>query len=233
MTEAATETSPAAETATTATTGTETTTAEQATTTEAQQTTDSPWSDPAKAEAEITRLRNENAASRTNAKAQAAEEARNELLTTLTKALGGDAGEQPVTIEELTKQLTDQTGETTKTRSELRDTRAELVVWRNHADLKVDAQALTDSRAFASAIADLDPSDATFEQAVKDAAQEAAKQNPRLAAAQVAGRSGADLTGGSGEGAVTAEQFKQMSGSERNKLAQTNPTLYSQLSSQL
>lgn len=155
----------------------------------------------ARLEADNARLRRENAADRTNAKTKAADAAKAEILATISKALGGEAGAKPPTVEELTAQLTEQTGKTNETTATLRETKAELVVWRNATDLKVDAQALTDSRAFASAIKDLDPTDAKFEESVKKAAQEALKNNPKLAAAQVAGKSGAELNGGSGEGA--------------------------------
>lgn len=191
---------------------------------------DSPWADPKKAQAEIERLRRENGADRTKAKEQAAEEARKAILDEFAQKLGFKEGDTAPTVEQLTAQLTEQTSETEQARAETRDTKAELVVWRNATDLGVDAAALTDSRAFERAIKDLDPSSDSFEADVKKAAQEAAENNPKLKSIQAAGKSGADLTGGSGEGAITQEQFKNMSGAERNQLAQTNPTLYAQLS---
>lgn len=154
-----------------------------------------PWADPDKAKAEIERLRNENAASRTNAKTKAADDARKAVVEDIAKALGLKDGEKAPTVDELTKQLTDQTTQTEQARATARDTQAELVVWRHADDLKVDAQALTDSRAFASAIASLDPSSDTFEADVKKAAQAAAEKNPKLAAAPVAGSSSADHGG--------------------------------------
>lgn len=85
-------------------------------------------------------------------------------------------------------------------RATARDTSAELIVWRNAAELGVDPAAVTDSRAFERAIKDLDPADPKFGEAVKEAATNAAKNNPKLkAAAPAPGAGGADFAGGSGE----------------------------------
>lgn len=131
---------------------------------------------------------------RTTAKQQAAAEAKAELAQTIGKALGivKDDKEQ-VDPTKLAEQVS-------AAQAAQRESAAELVVWRNAGDLKVDAQAVTDSRAFARAIADFDPSSKTFEADVKKAAQEAAEQNPKLKAARAAGKSSAEHAGGSGEG---------------------------------
>lgn len=85
-------------------------------------------------------------------------------------------------------------------RAAARDTSAELIVWRNAAELGVDPAAVTDSRAFERAIKDLDPADPKFGEAVKEAATNAAKNNPKLkAAAPAPGAGGADFAGGTGE----------------------------------
>lgn len=165
---------------------------------------DSPWADPNKAKAEIERLRRENASSRTSAKDQAAKEARDAMAKEIGKAIGLVDSDKAPTVDDLTKQLTEQTSKTEQATAAHRDTQAELVVWRHATDLKVDAQALTDSRAFAAAIKDLDPSDAKFEEDVKKAAQEAVSKNPKLGAAPAAGSSSADH-GGTGGGASTSK----------------------------
>lgn len=153
-------------------------------------------------EAENARLRRENASDRTSAKTKAAEDAKAELAQTIGKALGlVKDGDKAPTVEELTAQLTEQTGKTETASAAHREAQAELVVWRNAAELGVDAAALTDSRAFAAAIKDLDPTDSKFAEDVKKAAQEAATSNPKLKSTQAAGKSGAELNGGSGEGA--------------------------------
>lgn len=85
-------------------------------------------------------------------------------------------------------------------RAAARDTSAELIVWRNAAELGVDPAAVTDSRQFERAIKDLDPADPNFGNAVKEAATNAAKNNPKLkAAAPAPGAGGADFAGGTGE----------------------------------
>jgi hypothetical protein len=219
------------ETAATEAAATETGTGESTAETQAAQTTDETAEAKAtRLETENARLRRENASERVSAKEQAAEEARTELLATLTKALGGETGDEAPTVEQLATQLTEQTTKTEAAAAIARDTQAELVVWQNATDLKVDPKALTDSRAFEKAIKDLDPTDDAFAEKVKEAAQEAVKNNPKLGAAQAAGKSGTELNGGSGEGATTQDQFNQMTGAERNQLAQTNPTLYARLS---
>lgn len=66
----------------------------------------SPWDDPAKARAEIERLRRERGDERIEAKRNAAEEAKRELLNTLTVALGGKPdGDTPPTVESLTEKV--------------------------------------------------------------------------------------------------------------------------------
>lgn len=166
----------------------------------------------------ITDARADAGKSRNTAKQQAADDARQEMAQTIGKALGLIQDEtQTVDPAALTAQLT--------------ESAAELVVWRSAADLKVNAAAVTDSRGFARAIASLDPSSATFEADVKQAAQAAAENNPMLKATQAAVSSSAQHAGGSGEGAVSQEQFNLMTGQQRNTLARSNPALYDQLAS--
>lgn len=160
-------------------------------------TGDSPWADPKAAQAEIERLRRENASNRVKNNT-AAEEARKAMLDEFAQKLGLKEGDTAPTVEELTAKLTDQTAKTDTAASLARDTQAELIVWKNATDLKVDAQALTDSRAFEKAIKDLDPASDTFATDVKAAAQEALKNNPKLGATQVAGSSSIDHPGGGG-----------------------------------
>lgn len=181
------------------------------------------WQDPDKAKAEIERLRRENGAERTNAKAKAADEARAELAQTIGKALGLVKDDEQADPAKLTEQLA-------ATRAAQRDTAAELIVWRHAADLQVDAAALTDSRAFAAAIKDLDPVSKTFADDVKKAAQEAAEQNPKLKAAPAAaGASTVQHAGGSGEGKVTKGQFDRMTVAQKTALYESDPETYTRL----
>ena len=147
----------------------------------------------------IKNLRTENASKRTAAKS--AEDEANRKIADALKALGiNTEGEiDPV------KAAQEAAAQTVAERDAERRARvlsdAELVVWRNAAELKVNAAALTDSRAFERAIANLDPTADDFADKVKAAATEAAKNNTTLQAAQAAGRSGTEMAGGTGEGA--------------------------------
>ncbi|WP_130012146.1 hypothetical protein [Serinicoccus sediminis] len=195
---------------------------------------DNPWADPDKAKAEIERLRRENGAERTTAKQQAADQARTELLASLSpalKALGLDIpGDEQVTPEALAEQARTNKADADKARDDAREARVELAVFRRADTHSADAQALLDSRTFLAKVADLDPSSDDFGSKLDDAIKTAVSDNPKLKAAPVVGSSSADHAGGSGEGAVTQEAFDKMSGAERNHLHRTNPALYAQLS---
>jgi len=150
---------------------------------------DTVYNDPAAAKALVEKLRRENGSARTQAKADAATEAREEIVKEFGKMLGFIKDDDaPV----------DTTAALNDARSAQRETAAELVVWKEAAALKVDAQAVTDSRAFARAIKDLDPASDTFAAEVKAAAQEAAKNNPKLKAGPASSSSSVDHPGGGG-----------------------------------
>lgn len=127
-----------------------------------------PWEDPEAAKAEIEKLRRENASSRTNAKAKAAEEAKKELAQTIGKALGL-VEDEPVDPAQLTEQLT-------KAQREQRQAALELAIYRSTPDATV-ANALLDSRSFLEKVADLDPSDGI---AIAAAVGDAVQSNPAL-----------------------------------------------------
>ncbi len=130
----------------------------------------SPWDDPAAAKAEIERLRKENGAARTNAKAQAAEDARNALAQEIGKALGLIKDDEPADPVKLTEQLT-------AAGNEARQAKLELAVFRAAAAADADPSALLDSRAFLAKVANTDPSDSD---AITAAITEAVTANPRL-----------------------------------------------------
>lgn len=139
----------------------------------------------------ITDLRGEAAASRTNAKATAAQEAEAALAQKIGQALGlvkdGDDAPKP---EELTAQVA-------TSQAAARAAQVELAVYKAAAAANADPQALLDSRSFLDAVKDADPADAT---AITAAITKAITDNPRLKATQAAARSGGDLAGGTGEG---------------------------------
>lgn len=132
----------------------------------------SPWDDPVAAKAEIESLRKENAKDRTNAKAQAAEEARKELANTIGKALGL-VEDETIDPAKLTESLT-------QSQADAKQARVELAVFRNAATAGGDPAALLDSSSFLASLAAVDPSDSA---AVTAAIQSAVTANPRLGAA--------------------------------------------------
>ena len=151
-----------------------------------------PWDDPAAAEAEIKRLRQENGAARTNAKAAAAEEARKELAQQIGKALGLVADE-PVDPAKLTEQLT-------ATQAQAKQAALELAIYQSTPDATV-AKALLDSRSFLAKVADLDPTDGV---AIAAAVGEAVSENPALGKRAPAPTPG---QGSSAAGPTTAGQL--------------------------
>ena len=132
---------------------------------------ENPWDDPEAARAEIERLRKENGAARTNAKAKAADEARSELAQTIGKALGlVEDNETSVDPSELTRQIEAE-------KSSHRATQVELAVYKAAGVAGGDPVALLDSRSFLGTLDDVDPSDVDGVVAAISAAVEA---NPRL-----------------------------------------------------
>jgi hypothetical protein len=137
---------------------------------------------PAAAQKVIADLRKEAGDERVAAK----------TLAAIQSALNPDAkaGEKP-TAEALTKALTERD-------ADAKQAKTELAVFRLAAKQGADADALLDSRAFLAKIAELDP---TKTADIEKAITAAVKDNPKLKTVQAAGASGANFTGGSGEGA--------------------------------
>ena len=133
----------------------------------------SPWDDPAAAKAEIERLRRENAKDRTDAKTQAADNARKELANTIGKALGIVEDGAETDPAKLTESLT-------ASQAEAKQARVELAVFRNAAAAGGDPAALLDSASFLAKVANLDPSDSD---ALTGAIKAAVEANPRLGVA--------------------------------------------------
>lgn len=139
----------------------------------------------ARLEDELKQARAEAGKSRVNAKQAAADEARQDTLAKVLGALGLEQdGTRKVTLDDVTSQLE-------QAKQQQREAHLELAVYRQSAALNANPDALLDSRAFLTAAADLDPSDA---EAVKAAIKQAVTTNPTLAA-RVAGKSGAEYSG--------------------------------------
>lgn len=129
------------------------------------------WDDPAAAKAEIEKLRRENGAARTNAKAQAAKEAREALTAELGKFLNPEAPEtDPAKLVE----------SLAASQAEAKQARVELAVHRAATSAGGDPAALLDSSSF---LRSLDGIDATDSAAITAAIQSAVEANPRLGAA--------------------------------------------------
>jgi hypothetical protein len=148
--------------------------------------------DPAALKTMIAELRRENASDRTGAKQTAAEEARAEMAQQIGKALGLIKDDEPADPAKLTEQLT-------ATQAQARQAAVELAVFRAAGSYQGDPNALLDSRAFLTKVADLDPTAADFAAKVDAAIKDAVTSNPKLKTVQAAGASGADHAGGSGE----------------------------------
>ncbi|MFD8027821.1 hypothetical protein ACFV3F_03525 [Streptomyces sp. NPDC059717] len=157
----------------------------------------------------IRDAREEAGKARTVAKQNAADEARRDLLATISKAVGLDGGDKPPTAEELTQQLATSKGRLTTAQEDALSARIELSVWQTAHRLGANADALLDSRAFVDSIDGLqvDPTDrAAFTAAVQAKVNEAMQANPALRASKGPGRSGGDLGGGTGDQAPTLDQ---------------------------
>jgi len=128
----------------------------------------SPWDDPAVAKAEIERLRKENGADRVNAKAQAATDARQQIL----KDLGLIEGDEVVDPAKIAAQLA-------ASGADARQARVELAVYRAAGTI-ADPSALLDSTSFLASLKDIDPTDTA---AITAAITAAVESNPRLGAA--------------------------------------------------
>lgn len=157
-----------------------------------------PWAQKALKDA-----RAEAGKARTVAKANAANEARQQLAQDIGKALGlfDDNADEPPTPEELTEQLRESRGQLTSAQEQAVSAAIELSVYRTAAGLGANADRLLDSRAFCDEIdgIDVDPSDRTaFAEAVKERITAALERDPSLRA-QTAGRSGGDMGAGVGD----------------------------------
>lgn len=172
--------------------------------TDDDKTSDDPWADPAKAKAEIERLRRENASSRTDAKKKAADDARAELAQSIGKAIGliKDDDKTKVDPAELATKLTETTGAYSSLQREHQ-------VLLSALDASADHKALLDSRTFLAKVAELDPSDEKFQSKVDAAVKTAVEQNPKLKAGQVSGSSAVDHPGGSGGGGTKPASLEE------------------------
>lgn len=177
----------------------------------------------ARLEREVQQLRQENGKARVTAKEKAAQEARDEVVRDIGKSLGLIKDDEDADPAELRKQIEEH-------QTAVRERDQELAVYRSAAEHDADPNKLLDSRRFLASIKDIDPDDSEkIGAAIKAAIDSDESYKTTQPKAQAAKASGTATTGGSGEGAVTPDQFKAMSGAERNELFRTNPTEYARL----
>lgn len=153
-------------------------------------------------EKELADARKEAGKDRTAAKQAAADAAVADVTAKLAKALGIVKDDAPADPKALAEAISQKEAALAEREAALRARDVELAVWARADKQSARASALLDSRAFVRAISDLDPSAKGFTTALDDAIKTAVKDNPTFATAPAATASGADLSGGTGEGSV-------------------------------
>lgn len=195
---------------------------------------DSPWNDPEKAKREIERLRRENGDARINAKTEAAENARKELLNTLTVALGGNPTDgAPPTIETLTEQVGTVTQERDTARESETAAKREAAVLRalvtaGVAPARLDyAEFLLSKRAdIAAADVTSDTFGATITAAIADViANDSSLKTPGASV----GTGGPGFSGSDASGQMTKAEFDALPYAKRAELFRTNKAEYDRL----
>ncbi|XUM01231.1 hypothetical protein ACQ86F_31625 [Streptomyces venezuelae ATCC 10712] len=147
---------------------------------------------------ELEDARKDAGKARTDAKKQAAEEAKASLVQELGKALGlvkdDDKDAAPPDPAKLTAEIERAT-------AAHRQTATELAVFKGASKHGADPDSLTDSRAFMAKLAKLEPGADDFSKKVGEAIKAAVADNPKLKAAGQASAASAsgEFTGGTGE----------------------------------
>lgn len=154
-------------------------------------------------ERELHAARSEAGKARNDAKKQAADDAVKALTEQLGRALGFVKDDTPPDPKALAEAIAQKDTALTQKDAALRAKDVELAVWSRADKLQAKAGALLDSRAFVAAISELDPSDKDFTAALDKAIKDAVDGNKAaFAATPAAGKSGADLSGGTREGSA-------------------------------
>lgn len=147
-------------------------------------------------------------------------------LSAIQKALNPDAPDEKPTAEALAAQVAEhqQTAEQAVTAQHAAEVKLAVVL----ASLAQDAdhEALLDSKSFLATLDGLTPDDG---EKITAAITNAVEKNPKFKVARAVTTSRVDTSAGSGENAITQDQFKTMGYKDRVELFQKNPTLYSQL----
>lgn len=164
----------------------------------------------------IDNLRKENAKTRVNAKQQAADEARDELVAQFAQVLGL-VDDEP-TVEDLQERITTQDAELNEAKEAAKQANTRLAVYQAAARVNADAELLLDSVRFQASLADVDLTDSA---AVETAIRQWVQDHPKFGAMKV-GASTIDAPGGSGEKAITEQDYQNMSLQEKADFARAN-----------
>lgn len=196
---------------------------------------DTPWADPEKAKLEIERLRRENGDARINAKKTAADEARKELLETLTAALDPEAAKagQPATVEQLVAQLQTTSTERDTAKAETSTAARELAIvreaWKQGVDpSKLEYLSFTLSRRadFGTKTPDSEDFGATLSAVITE---EITKDQSLRASGAHTGTGAPQFGGAAGVGAMSKAEFDGLDYSKRLELYTNNRTEYDRL----
>jgi hypothetical protein len=191
--------------------------------------------DPEWAAREFERLRSENGRDRVNAKKTAADEARAELLQTLTQALDPEAAKanQPMTLEQVAAQLQTATSERDLAKSSSNDAARELAIvreaWKQGVDVaKLEYLAFTLSRRadLAAVSADSDDFGGTLSSVISD---EISKDQSLRASGAHRGTGAPQFGGAAGVGAMSKTEFDAMPYAQRVELYTNNRAEYDRL----
>lgn len=189
------------------------------------------WQDPEAARREIEKLRKENGDARIQAKAQAAEQARQDAISAFAKAMGIDIpGDEKPTVEGLTEKLNAVGTEAEQARAALKQSQIELAILKEASKQKVDIDRLINSRSFYENVTSFDPTAEDFATAVQVAIEAEVEKDRTLKATGGPAKSGAETYGGTGDQqAITKEQFEAMSLDEKTQLFRTNRAEFDRL----
>jgi hypothetical protein len=165
-------------------------------------------------EKELADARKDAGKARTDAKKQAADDAVAELTSRLGKALGLVKEDGPPTPEQLTKALAERDEKLTAGAAALRTKDVQLAVHGRAEKGGAKATALLNSVSFLDSIKALDPAATGFGKELDDAIAKELKANPSVALVAPPGKSGGDLSGGTGEGG--AKRSGSLAGAIKN-----------------
>lgn len=192
--------------------------------------TSEPWNDPEKAKETIQRLRRENGASRTNAKAQAAEDARKEILSTIAKALGAEEGDPAPTLEGVAAELSTRTQERDMTAAERDSARQETAIVREAWAQGVNPSRLEYVQFLLARRADLKDAQPTdLSATIKAAITDEITKDPSLKVSGAQIGTGGGGFGGSGAEAMTKDEFARLPMREQTRIYRDNPAEYARL----